>query len=513
MLNQDIQDQLRQLFAPLGANYQFVLQHSEHEKQPDMRQLLAAVAETSPRLSVVEREPRIEGIRLELQRDGKPTGVVFRGVPGGHELSSLVLAIVNADGKGRLPDEATLKRANQLRGGVELRTYVSLSCTNCPDVVQALNLVALNNPGIRHTMIDGGLVPQEIEALGIRAVPAVFADDELVHVGKSSFAELLETLEEQLGSVRTQASHAAKAYDTIVVGGGPAGASAAIYSARKGLRTALVAGQLGGQVKETLGIENLIGTRYTEGSKLVAELEGHLAAYPIDVLDNRRVERLESASPKRLHLKGGELLEAPSVVVATGARWRQLGIPGEKEFMGRGVAYCPHCDGPFYRGKAVAVVGGGNSGVEAAIDLAGICEQVTLFEFLETLQADDVLVKRVHSLPNVRVIAGAKATEILGGDEGVTAMRYEDRQTAEAHEVALDGVFVQIGLVPNSAWARDVLDTNAAGEIVVDAGGRTSAPGIYAAGDVTSVPFKQIVVAMGEGAKAALSLFEDRMRA
>jgi alkyl hydroperoxide reductase subunit F len=305
---------------------------------------------------------------------------------------------------------------------------------------------------------------------------------------------------------------ARREYDVVVIGGGPAGASAAIYAARKGLKTAIVATRLGGQLQETVGIENLIGTKYTEGKRLSANLEEQVRSYPIDVLEHRSVERIERGASKLVHLQGGEVVAARAIILATGARWRELGIPGEREFLGRGVAFCPHCDGPFYKGKHVAVVGGGNSGVEAAIDLAGICAHVTLVEYLDELKADAVLVKNLRALSNVTVITGARTTEIVGSDAGVRALRYRDRATDASHEVALAGVFVQIGLVPNSALVRELVETSPSGEIVVDARNRTSEPGIYAAGDVTTVPFKQIVIAMGEGAKAALTAFEDRIR-
>ncbi len=514
MLDPTILDQLRGHFSELGSEYSFSINPSQHPKQAELRELLESLASVSPKLSVAEHGPEVEGVQFELVRDGAPTNVRFRGIPGGHEFTSLVLAILNADGKGKLPDAAIVERVRRLRGPIDLRTYVSLSCTNCPDVVQALNLMALTHGDLRHTMIDGGLAEKEVAALGVQAVPAVYDGTHLLHVGKSTFAELLETLEEHFGTreVETGPSET-REFDVVVIGGGPAGASAAIYTARKGLRTALVAQKVGGQVAETVGIENLIGTKYTEGVRLAADLEQHLRSYPIEVLEHRKVERIESGERKQLYLKGGEVLDTGSVIVATGARWRELGVPGEKEYMGRGVAFCPHCDGPFYKGKPVAVVGGGNSGVEAAIDLAGICSHVTLLEFAEQLKADAVLIRNLESLPNVTVITGARTTEVVGGEAGVTALRYQDRKSEELREVALEGVFVQIGLVPNSAVVKDLVDTNRVGEIIVDERGRTSVPGIYAAGDVTTVPFKQIVIAMGEGAKAALSAFDDRIRA
>lgn len=516
MLDSAIVNQLRTHFAELKSDYVFSVFPSEHSSQPELLDLLESLASASPKLRVVQQGPKVSEIQFDLLRDGAPTGIRFRAVPGGHEFTSLVLAVLNADGKGKLPDEGIVRRIKALLGPIELRTYVSLACTNCPDVVQALNQLALLHGDLRHSTIDGAIATEEATRLGIQAVPTVYAGDRLLHVGKSTLAELLEVLEEAFGvadQAHTEPAGEKKVYDVIVIGGGPAGAAAAIYSARKGLRTAVVAQKVGGQVQETLGIENLVSVTYTEGPRLAADIDKHLRAYPIDLLENRRVERIVDGESKDIMLKGGEVLTSRAVIVATGAKWRELGIPGEKEYLGRGVAFCPHCDGPFYKGKRVAVVGGGNSGVEAAIDLAGICSHVTLVEFLDVLKADAVLVKKLHSLPNVDVIASARVTDVIGTGDKVTGLKYSDRTTDEAREVTIDGVFVQIGLVPNSAIAKDLVDVNRFGEIVIDARCRTSAAGIYAAGDVTTVPFKQIVIAMGEGAKAALSAFEDRMRA
>jgi alkyl hydroperoxide reductase subunit F len=516
MLDQDLKDQLRQHFATLGAPLSFALYQSTHEKQAELRELLTEVASCSDRLSLVELPESVPAVRFDLRREGQPTGIVFRGVPGGHEFTSLIIAILNADGKGKLPDEGIKRRVRALKGPVRLRTFVSLTCTNCPDVVQALNQMALIHDDFQHEMIDGELAEDAIQALNIQGVPAVALGDTLVHVGRANFAELLENLEGRLGHAPLEdaAPRDPVVYDVVVVGGGPAGSSAAIYSARKGLKTAIVAQRFGGQVQETVGIENLISVPYTQGQQLAADLEKHLRAYPIDLMENRKVDRIvNTPARKELHLVGGEILHTNSLILATGAKWRELGIPGEKDYLGRGVAFCPHCDGPFYKGRKVAVVGGGNSGVEAGIDLAGICAHVTLIEFGHELKADQVLVKNLRALPNVTVLTNARTTEIVGNGQSVTALRYQDRTTEQIHEVALDGVFVQIGLVPNSAVAKDLVETNKVGEIVVDNRCRTNVPGIYAAGDVSTVPFKQIIIAMGEGAKAALTAFEDRIRA
>jgi NADH-dependent peroxiredoxin subunit F len=515
MLDPTIKQQLSDHFAKLSSTITLALFQSEHAKQSELRELLADVASCGDRLRLVDVPEKVDGVQFDLLRDDKPTGIRFRGVPGGHEFTSLIIAILNSDGKGKLPDEGIQRRVRALKGPVRLRTYVSLTCTNCPDVVQALNQMALIHADLQHTMIDGELAEADIAALGIQGVPAVVNGNAIVHVGRASFAELLETLEAELGRDAVEVSaQPPQTYDVVVLGGGPAGSSAAIYSARKGLKTALVAQRLGGQVQETLGIENLISVPYTEGRRLAADLEKHLRAYAIDLLDHRKVEQIvEQGEQKEIRLQGGEILRTSALIVATGAKWRELGIPGEKDYLGRGVAFCPHCDGPFYKGKRVAVIGGGNSGVEAAIDLAGICAHVTLVEFSERLKADDVLVRNLGKLPNVTVIANARTTEVVGNGQTVTALRYQDRQSEKLHDLELDGVFVQIGLVPNSAVAKDLVTINRMGEIVIDERCRTSRPGIYAAGDVSSVPFKQIVIAMGEGAKAALTAFEDRMRA
>ncbi|BDU75561.1 alkyl hydroperoxide reductase subunit F [Mesoterricola sediminis] len=512
MLDQDIRQQLTTLFASLEHTLQLRIGAGDHPKGAELREMLADVAACGPRIQVEEGEPG-DPVRFEVLREGVPTGIAFRGVPGGHEFSSLILALLNADGKGRLPDAGIQARVRALRGPVRLRTYISLSCTNCPDVVQALNLMATLHPDVSHELVDGGLAEDEIQRLGVQAVPSVFAGDTLLHVGKASFGELLEKLEAHFGTDAAAAGTGeARDFDVVVLGGGPAGASAAIYSARKGLRTALVAQKVGGQVLDTLGIENLISVPRTEGPRLAADLSRHLASYPVEILEHRRAEAVTDGPVKEVRLQGGEVLRAPAVIVATGAQWRELGVPGEKDYIGRGVAFCPHCDGPFYKGRPVAVVGGGNSGVEAAIDLAGICSHVTLVEFAPELKADNVLVERLKSLPNVDIVLHARTQEVVGDGAGVTGLRVEDRGTGESRLIGLEGVFVQIGLAPNSGVVKGLVETARSGEIVIDPHCRTSVPGIYAAGDVSTVPFKQIVIAMGEGAKAALTAFEDRLR-
>jgi alkyl hydroperoxide reductase subunit F len=518
MLDASLVEQLRQHFSGLEHDYQFLVAPSEHGQQQELLDLLEGVASASERLSV-----RVEGSAspipiFDFLREGHPTGIHFRGIPGGHEFTSLILAVLNADGKGRLPDEGVKSRVARIKGPVRLATYVSLECHNCPDVVQALNQMALVHPDFEHTMVDGGLVQQEVTDLGIQGVPSVMADSKLLHSGKADMGQLLDALEKHFGISEDVpvAVVEREPYDVLVLGGGPAGASAAVYSARKGLRVSVVARKVGGQVNDTKGIENQISVLYTEGPKLAAELRAHMEHYGVDILENREVETLvpkvEGGEFHSVHAKGGEVLHARQVIVATGARWRELGIPGEKDYMGSGVHFCPHCDGPFYKGKRVAVVGGGNSGIEAAIDLAGIASEVTVLEFLDVLRADQVLVDKARSLPNVKIHTSVRTAEVLGDGRKVTGIAYEERATGAMHQIELEGIFVQIGLAPNSNALQGVVELTPRAEVVIDDRNRTSVPGIYAAGDVTHIPYKQIIISMGEGAKASLAAFEDRMR-
>lgn len=513
MLDATMKTQLSGIFAGLGSNYTFDIQvFPGHESRSELLELLEDVASCSEKLSC--RVSDGEGLQFTLLKNDIPTGIRFRAVPNGHEFTSLLLAILNSDGKGKnIPDESIRARVKALNGPVKLTTYVSLTCTNCPDVVQALNAMTSLNPEISHEMVDGAIYQHEVEAMKVQGVPSVFADGKLLHVGRGDFGELLTKLEARYGLKEGSAEAEVKDYDVIVVGGGPAGSASAIYSARKGLRVAVIAERIGGQVKETLGIENLISVPRTTGEQLAADLRTHINDYTVDILEHRRIDKVEvNGLEKRLRTSTGETFSAPAVIVATGASWRKLNVPGEAEYIGRGVAFCPHCDGPFYKGKHVAVVGGGNSGIEAAIDLAGICSKVTVLEFMDELKADKVLQDKVKSLPNVEVFLSSQSLEVLGNGEKVVGLRVKDRRTEAERVINLDGLFVQIGLAANSGPFRDIVETNKPGEIVIDAHCRTNVPGIYAAGDVTTVPYKQIVIAMGEGAKAALSAFEDRMR-
>lgn len=513
MLDTSLKDQLKNIFAGLEAQYTLeAIVSPQHENRQELTEMLADMAECSDKISYQMREGK--NLEFSLLKDGEPTGIRFRGVPNGHEFTSLLLAILNSDGKGKnFPDASICNRVKALKGPINLTTYVSLTCTNCPDVVQALNAMTTLNPRIHHEMVDGAIYQDEVEALKIQGVPAVFADGKLLHVGRGEFGELLNKLEAQYGIEENNLDKEEKSYDVLVLGGGPAGSAAAIYSARKGLNVAIIAERIGGQVKETVGIENLISVPETTGSQLADNLRTHIQRYPIDLLEHRRIEKVELIDNKKiLSTANGEKFSAPAVIVATGASWRKLNVPGESEYIGRGVAFCPHCDGPFYKGKHVAVVGGGNSGIEAAIDLAGICSKVTVLEFLDNLKADQVLQEKLRSLPNVEVFVSSQTLEVIGNGDKVTGIQVKNRVTEETRTIELDGIFVQIGLMPNSGIFQGVIDTNRPGEIVIDAHCRTNVPGIYAAGDVSTVPYKQIIIAMGEGAKAALSAFEDRMR-
>ncbi len=513
MLDESLKEQLKGIFAGLESEYLFDISvSSSHESKNELLALLTDVAACSDKVALQVSEG--DGLEFNIVKDGKKTGITFRGIPNGHEFTSLLLAILNLDGKGKnFPDESICNRVKALNGPINVTTYVSLTCTNCPDVVQALNAMTTLNPGIKHVMVDGAINQEEVDALKIQGVPSVFADGQLIHVGRGEFGDLLSKLEAQYGVDESKTEKTVKEYDLVVVGGGPAGSAAAIYSARKGLKVAVVAERIGGQVKETVGIENLISVPSTTGAQLADNLRLHMQEYPIDILEHRRIEKVEvDGKDKVLSTATGETFKAPAVIVATGASWRRLNVAGENEYIGRGVAFCPHCDGPFYKGKHVAVVGGGNSGIEAAIDLAGICSKVTVLEFMDELKADQVLQDKVRSLSNVEIFVSSQTTEVVGNGDKVIGIRIKDRKTEEERLIDLDGIFVQIGLAANSGPFKDVVETNRPGEIVVDTHCRTNVPGIYAAGDVSTVPFKQIIISMGEGAKAALSAFDDRVR-
>lgn len=515
MLDNNIKDQLKSIFANLHSSLCFRMTGTRDESAvAQMREFLEDVAASSPRLSVETAHETGDAPEFEIIRDHTPTGVKFCGIPNGHEFTTLLLAVLNADGQGKnLPDPALASRIKALRGPVRLRTFVSLSCTNCPDVAQALNVIALFNPGIEHVVTDGAVVPETVKELGIQSVPTVYAGDHVLSVGRSSLGDLLDKLEVLLGTEEAgDGVPVVREYDAIILGGGPAGVAAAVYAARKGLRTAVVAKSIGGQVKETSGIENLISVPETTGTKLASDMREHLSRYAIDIFENRTVTAADISGPRKSLTCANETFTARAIVIATGAGWRKLAVPGESEHIGHGVAFCTHCDGPFYAGKRVAVVGGGNSGIEAAIDLAGICPHVDVFEFMDSIKADGVLQDKARSMGNIDFHLSTQVLGIEGDGKSVSGIKVKDRLSGRESLYPVEGVFVQIGLVANSALFKESLSLNRAGEITVDDRCRTSVKGVYAAGDVTDVPYKQIVVAMGEGAKAALSLFEDSMR-
>ena len=516
-LDQAMLDTVRQYFAALSRDITLVLATGEHARRDELKTFLAQIVATSPRLSLIEQADAAltSPVSFKLLADGTDTGIIFSGIPGGHEFSSLILAILQAGGSALKLDESIQTLIRAVRQPLAFTTYISLSCHNCPDVVQTLNQFALLNPAISSEMIDGGLFQEQIEAKNIQGVPAVYLNGEAFANGKIDTARLVEKLLERYPDLASAAAPAESLplQDVVVIGGGPAGSSAAIYAARKGLKVTLVADRIGGQVKDTMDIENLISVPKTTGPELAGKLHTHLAAYPITLRENLRVQSVEKGgATHKVLLNTGETIETRTLIVASGAKWRELGIPGEKENIGNGVAFCPHCDGPFFKDKDIAVIGGGNSGVEAALDLAGIVKSVTVLEFMPELKADKVLVEQLGKRDNIRVITSAAAQAIDTENGKVSSLRYTDRTTDTAQTLALQGIFVQIGLVPNSDFLGDAVERTRFGEIVINAKGETSTPGIFAAGDVTTVPYKQIIVAMGEGAKAALSAFDYLIR-
>ena len=506
MLEADIKAQLAQYLELLKGDILIKVSTGSDQVSQDTQELVNELASMSSRIKVEKAELQ-RTPSFSVNRVGEDTGVTFAGIPLGHEFTSLVLALLQVSGRPPKVAENLIDQVKNIRGEYHFETYVSLTCHNCPDVVQALNLMSILNPGITHTMIEGGAYKEEVEGKNIMAVPTVFLNGESFGGGRMTLEEILA----KMGNAPDASELSDKApFDVLVVGGGPSGASAAIYAARKGIRTGIVAERFGGQIMDTLGIENFIGTKYTEGPKLAASLEEHVNEYDIDVMNLQRAKRLEKKDLIEIELENGAILKSKTVILSTGARWRNVGVPGEAEFKNKGVAYCPHCDGPLFAGKDVAVIGGGNSGIEAAIDLAGIVNHVTVLEFLPELKADSVLQERLYSLPNVTVIKNAQTKEITGTDK-VNGISYIDRETKETHHVELQGVFVQIGLVPNTDWLGETVE-RVRGEIVVDSRGATNIPGVFAAGDCTNSPYKQIIISMGSGATASLSAFDHLIR-
>ncbi|WGU95085.1 alkyl hydroperoxide reductase subunit F [Paenibacillus dendritiformis] len=506
-LDQEIKNQLAQYLQLLEGAVVLKVSAGEDAASEDMLALVNEIAGMSSKITV-ERTQLSRTPSFSVNRPDEDTGIIFAGTPLGHEFTSLVLALLQVSGRPPKVEQSVIDQIKSIRGEYKFETYVSLSCHNCPDVVQALNLMSVLNPGITNTMIDGAVFKEEVESKDIMSVPSVYLNGEFFESGRMTVEEILA----KLGSAPDASEFENKGpFDVLVVGGGPSGASAAIYAARKGIRTGLVAERFGGQVNDTLGIENFISVKYTEGPQLVANIEQQVKEYDIDVMKLQRAKRLEKKDLIEIELENGAVLKSKTVIVSTGARWRNVGVPGEAEFKNKGVAYCPHCDGPLFTGKDVAVIGGGNSGIEAAIDLAGIVRHVTVLEFAPELKADAVLQDRLYSLPNVTVLKNVQTQEITGTDK-VNGISYVERDTGVTKHIELQGVFVQIGLVPNTDWLADTVERTRTGEIVVDSHGATNVPGVFAAGDCTNSPYKQIIISMGSGATAALGAFDYLIR-
>ncbi|MGJ8515974.1 alkyl hydroperoxide reductase subunit F [Carnimonas bestiolae] len=516
MLDDNLKTQLKAYLAKATRPIEIVASLDDSDKSREMHGLLADIDSLSDKVSLSTEGTNERRPSFALGTPGEEIGITFAGLPMGHEFTSLVLALLQTGGHPSKASQELIDQIKSLDGEFNFETYVSLSCQNCPDIVQALNLMSVLNPNISHTMIEGGAFREEVERKEILSVPTLYLNGEHFGQGRMTLEEIVGKID--TGSAQREADklNAKEPFDVLVIGGGPAGAAAAIYAARKGVRTGLVAERFGGQVQDTAAIENFISVKAHEGPRLVTELEEHVKDYDVDVMKLQRAAKLIPAAQEgddhQVAFESGAVLKAKSVIVATGANWRKMGVPGEAEYNTRGVAYCPHCDGPLFKGKPVAVIGGGNSGVEAAIDLAGIVKDVTVLEFQDSLRADAVLQRKLESLPNVKVIKNAQTTEVQGDGKKVTALAYKDRTDGSEHSIDLDGVFVQIGLVPNASWLKGTVELTQHGEIKIDERGATSIPGVFAAGDVTTVPYKQIVIAVGEGAKASLSAFDHLIR-
>lgn len=507
MLDANIKAQLAQYLEMMEGEVLLKVSAGSDKISREMLTLVDELATMSSSIKV-EHAELAKTPSFSVNRPGEDTGVTFAGIPLGHEFTSLVLALLQVSGRAPKVDQKVIDQVKAIDESYHFESYISLSCQNCPEVVQALNVMSVLNPNITHTMIDGAAFKEEVESKGIMAVPTVFLNGESFGSGRMTLEEILAKLG---GGPDASEFENKEPYDVLVVGGGPAGASAAVYAARKGIRTGIVAERFGGQILDTASIENFISVKHTEGPRLAANLEEHVKEYNVDVMNLQRAKRLEKKDLIEIELENGAVLKSKTVILSTGARWRNIGVPGEQEFRNKGVAYCPHCDGPLFEGKHVAVVGGGNSGVEAAIDLAGIVKHVTVLEYADQLKADSVLQDRLHSLPNVTVIKNAQTKEITGTDS-VNGISYIDRESGDEQHVELQGVFVQIGLVPNTDWLGETVERNRFGEIVIDNRGATNVPGVFAAGDCTTAPFKQIIISMGSGATASLSAFDHLVR-
>lgn len=521
MLDTDLATQLSSLLEKLQHPITLAAALDDSEASSELNALLEQIDGMSPKISrAALDEPDVRRPSFAIRRDGSDVEVRFAAIPLGHEFTSLVLALLQVGGHPVKIDDALAAQVRALDGDYDFTTYMSLHCQSCPDTVQALNAMSVINPRIRHIAVDGALFQAEVEAKEILSVPTIYMNGKEFDAGRMSVEQVLAKLDTGAAARAAESLKNKEPFDVLIVGGGPAGAAAAIYAARKGIRTGIVAERFGGQVLDTMSIENLPSIEYTEGPKLGAALESHVRQYGVDIMNNQRAAKLHPAHAGGMvgvELEGvdqepGATLQAKAVILAPGARWRQTGVPGEQEHRNKGVTYCPHCDGPLFKGKKVAVIGGGNSGIEAAIDLAGIVEHVTVLEFDSKLRADDVLQKKLASMPNTQVHLNAQTTEMVGDGTKLSGLRYTDRTSGEAKNLDLSGVFVQIGLLPNTEWLKGSVELTNRGEIVIDERGQTSLPGVFAAGDATTTPFKQIVVAMGAGSTAALSAFDHLIR-
>jgi alkyl hydroperoxide reductase subunit F len=514
MLDDNLKSQLKAYLERVVRPIAITASVNDSAKSKEMSELLAELVKLSDKISVVEtRDDGERAPSFALTSPGHDINLRFAGIPMGHEFTSLVLALLQVGGHPPRTEQAIIDQIKDLDGDFVFETYFSLTCQNCPDVVQALNLMAVLNPRVKHVAIDGGVFPAEVQSRQVMSVPTVYLNGQLFGQGRMEVEEIVAKLDTNSAARAAERLNKREAYDVLVIGGGPAGAAAAIYAARKGIRTGVAAERFGGQVLDTMAIENFISVRHTEGPQFAASLEEHVKEYDVDVMNLQRAEKLVRGTDMiSIELANGATLQSKTVILSTGARWRQMGVPGEDQYRNKGVAYCPHCDGPLFKGKRVAVIGGGNSGVEAAIDLANIVSHVTLVEFDNKLRADDVLQRKLRSLPNVEILLSAKTTEVLGDGQKVTGLVYENRVAGQRHTLALEGIFVQIGLLPNTEWLKGAVELSPRGEIVVDHHGQTSVPGVFAAGDCTTVPYKQIVIALGEGAKASLAAFDHLIR-
>jgi len=517
MLDDNLKTQLKAYLEKLTQPIELVASLDDSEKSRELDGLLRDIDALSERITLRHDGEDARRPSFAINRPGTDISVAFAGIPMGHEFTSLVLALLQVGGHPAKITEELADQVRNLEGDYRFETFMSLSCQSCPDTVQALNLMSVLNSNISHVAIDGALFQDEVEAREVMSVPTVFLNGEMFDTGRMTIEQVVAKLDTGAEARQAEQIKSKEAFDVLVVGGGPAGAAAAIYAARKGIRTGVAAERFGGQVLDTMAIENFVSVEYTEGPKLAAALEQHVRNYDVDIMNLQTAQKLVPASDAtgglvEVQLANGATLRSRTVVLSTGARWRQVNVPGEDKYRNRGVAYCPHCDGPLYKGKRVAVIGGGNSGVEAAIDLAGIVEHVTLVEFDSKLRADEVLQRKLRSLPNATVVVSAQTTEILGDGQRVNGLVYKDRNSGDSHTVELEGVFVQIGLLPNTEWLKGTIELSNRGEIVIDDRGQTSLPGVFAAGDATTVPYKQIVVAMGAGSTAALGAFDYLMR-